>query len=69
MVITLKAQVADQTGLADAVRATNNLATAQIRRDTPSLIDVNGRGGPKESLARRKIFSSGRRRRRRSLLV
>ena len=27
-VFTLKAQVADQSGLADAVRAINNLATA-----------------------------------------
>ena len=46
--ITLKAQVADQTGLADAVRAINNLATAQIRKDTPILIAVKGHGCPTE---------------------
>ena len=38
---TLKAQVA-------AVRAVNNLATAQVRKDTPSLINVTGLGRPKE---------------------
>ena len=43
-IITLKAQVANQTGLADAVRAINNLATAQVRKDTPSLMDVNDLG-------------------------
>ena len=36
---TLRAQVAAESGLADAVRAINNLATAQVRKDTPSLID------------------------------
>ena len=36
------------SGLADAVRAVNNLATAQVRKDTPSLIDVKGLGRPKE---------------------
>ena len=47
-VITLKAQVADQNGLGDAVRAIENLATAQVRKDIPSLIDVTGLGRPKE---------------------
>ena len=46
--ITLKAQVADQTGLAEAVRAITNLATSQIRKDTSSLIDLKGLGRPKE---------------------
>ena len=41
---TLKAQVAAESGLADAVRAINNLATAQVRKNTPSLIDVKGLG-------------------------
>ena len=50
-VITLKAQVGDQTGLAEAVRAINTLSEGVI------------------SLARERTFSSGRRRRRRSLLV
>ena len=43
-VFKLKAQVADQSGLADAVRAINNLATAQVRKNTPSLIDVKSLG-------------------------
>ena len=30
----------------DAVRAINNLATAQVRKDTPNLIGVNGLGRP-----------------------
>ena len=47
-VFTLKAQVADQSGLADAVRAIRNLATVQGEKDTPSLIDVKGLGRPKE---------------------
>ena len=46
--ITLRAQVAAESGLADAVRAINNLATAQVRKDTPSLIDVKGLCRPKE---------------------
>ena len=45
---TLRAQVAAESGLADAGRAINNLATAQIRKDTPSLIDVKGLGRPKD---------------------
>ena len=32
---TLRGQVAAESGLADAVRAINNLATAQVRKDTP----------------------------------
>ena len=64
-VFTLKAQVADQSGLADAVRVIYKLATAQGMKDTPSLIDVKGFGRS----AKRRIFNSGRRRRRRSLRV
>ena len=45
---TLRAQVAAESGFADAMRAINNLATAQVRKDTPSLIDVKGLGRPKE---------------------
>ena len=45
---TLRAQVAAASGHADAVRAINNLATAQVRKDTPSLIVVKGLGRPKE---------------------
>ena len=49
---TLRAQVAAKSGLADAVRAINNLATAQVRKDTPSLIDVKGLSRPKEFAGR-----------------
>ena len=59
---TLRAQVATEPGLADAMRAISNLATAQVRKDTPSLIDV-------KSLAVRRISNSGQRRRKHSLLV
>ena len=45
---TLRGQVAAESGLADAVRAINNLATAQVRKDTPSLIDVKCLGLPKD---------------------
>ena len=34
--------MAAESGLADAVRAIDNLATAQVRKDTPSLIVVKG---------------------------
>ena len=47
-VFNLRAQVAAESGLADAVRAVNNLASAQVRKDTPRLIDVKGLGRPKE---------------------
>ena len=54
--IPLKARVADQTGLAEAVRAINNLATAQVRKDTSSLIDVKGLGRPKEFTGKEEDF-------------
>ena len=41
---TLRAQVAAESGLADAVRAVNNPWTAQVRKDT----HVKGLGRPKE---------------------
>ena len=53
---TLRAQVAAESGLADAVRAINNFATAQVRKDTPSLIDVKGLGRPKEFTGREEDF-------------
>ena len=53
---TLRAQVAAESGLADAVRAINNLATAHVRKDTPSLIDVKGLGLPKEFTGREEDF-------------
>ena len=37
---TLRAQVAAESGLADAVRAINYLATTRVRKDTPSLTGV-----------------------------
>ena len=50
------AQVTAQSGLAEAVRAINSLATAQVRRDTPSLIDVKSLGRPKEFSCRAEAF-------------
>ena len=47
-VFNLRAQVAAESVFADAVRAINNLVTAQFRKETPSLIDVEGLGRPKE---------------------
>ena len=38
------------------MRAINNLATAQVRKDTPSLIDVKGLGRPKEFSGREEDF-------------
>ena len=55
-VFTLRAQVAAESGLADAVRAINNLATAHVRKETPSLIDVKGLGRPKEFTGREEGF-------------
>ena len=53
---SLRAQVTAPSGLAEAVRAINNLTTAQVRKDTPSLIDVNGLGRPKEFSGREEDF-------------
>ena len=58
---TLRAQVAAESGLAGAVRAMNNLATAQVRKDTPSLIDVKGLERPKEFTGREEDFQSKKR--------
>ena len=55
-VITLKAHVADHSGLADPVRALNNLAIAQVRKDTQSLVKVKGLGRPKEFSGREEDF-------------
>ena len=63
---TLRTQGAAESGLADAVRAINNLLKTQVRKDTPSLIDVKGLGRPKEFT---RISNSGRRRRKHSSLV
>ena len=56
VVSQLRAQFAAQSALADAVLAINNLATAQVRKDTPSLIDVNGFGRPKEFSSKEEDF-------------
>ena len=60
---SFRVQIAAQTGLAEAVRAINNLAAAQIRKETPILIDVNDLVVRRNSLARKRISISGRRRR------
>ena len=52
----LRAQVASQVQIAEAVQAINNLATAQVRKDTPSLIDVKGLGRPKEFSGKEEDF-------------
>ena len=39
-VLNLRAQVTAQSGLSEAVRAINNLATAEVRNETPIFIDV-----------------------------
>ena len=52
----LRAHATAQSGLSDAVRASNNLSTAQVRKDTPSLIDVKGLGRPKELTGREENF-------------
>ena len=52
----LRAQVAAESRLADAVRAINILATAQVRKDTPSLIDVKGLGRPKDFFGKEEDF-------------
>ena len=53
---TLRAQVEAESGLADAVRAIKNLATAQVLKDSPSLIDVKGLGRQKEFIGREEDF-------------
>ena len=55
-VFNLRAHVAAESGLADAVRAMNNLATARVRKDTPSLTYVKGPGRPKEFTGREEDF-------------
>ena len=52
----LRAQVTARPGLAEAVQAINNLATAQVRKETPSLFDVKGLGRPKEFTGRDEDF-------------
>ena len=66
--LTLRAQIASRVLMAEAVRAISTLATAQVRKHTPSLIDVKGLGRPKEFSGREEDFQQ-RRRRRRSLQV
>ena len=50
---SLRAQVAAESRLADAVRAINN---RQVRKDAPSLIDVKRLGRPKEFTGRDEDF-------------
>ena len=53
---TLGAQMAAESGLADAVRAINNHPTSQVWKDTPSLIDVKDLGRLKEFTGCEKDF-------------
>ena len=57
-VFNLRARVAGESGLADAVRAINNLATARVQKNTPSLIDVKGLGRPKEFSGKKEDFQT-----------
>ena len=68
-VLNLRAQVTSQSRLADAVRTVNNLATAQVRTETPTLIDVKGLGRPKEFIGREEDFQQWSKKWRRSLLL
>ena len=52
----LRSQAAAESGLANEVRAISNLATAHVRKDTPSLIDVKVLGRPKEFTGREEDF-------------
>ena len=54
--LTISAWIASRIQMSDAVRALNNLATAQVRKDTPSLIDVKGLGRPKEFSGKEEAF-------------
>ena len=45
-----------ESGLADAVRSINNLGAAQVRKDTPRLVDVRGLGRPKEFSGKEEDF-------------
>ena len=56
-ILNLRAQGTAQSGLSDAVRAINTFATVQARKDTPSLIDVQGLGRPK-AFSDKEIFST-----------
>ena len=53
---TLRAQIALRVQMAEAVRAIDNLATTQVRKDIPNLIDVNGLGRPKEFSGKEEDF-------------
>ena len=64
---TPKTQDAARVQIASAVQA-RLLTTAQVRKGTPSLIDVKGLGRPKEFSCKKRISNSGRRRLRHSLL-
>ena len=66
---TLRAQVTAECGLADAVRAINNLATARVRKDTPRLFDVKGFGRAKEFTSGNEDSLSRRKRRHSSLVI
>ena len=54
--LTLRAQISSRVQMAEAVRAIDNLAAAQVRKDTPNLIDVNGLCRPKEFSGKEEDF-------------
>ena len=50
------AQIASRVQMSEAVRAVDNLATAQAQKDAPSLIDVNHWSSPKEFSGKEEDF-------------
>ena len=54
--ITGRARIASRVQMSEAVRAVDNLAAAQAQKDTPSLIDVNGLGRPKDFSGKEEDF-------------
>ena len=59
-VFSLRAKKAAESGLADAVRAIINFATAQVREETSSLVDVKGLGRQKEFTRREEDFQQSK---------
>ena len=53
---TLKAQIAARVQIAAAVQVVNNLTTAQVRRDAPSLLNTEDLERPKEFSGNKEDF-------------
>ena len=53
---SLRARVASQVKAAEAVQALNNLATAEVRKDTTRLIDEKSLGRPEDFSGKEEDF-------------